>query len=359
MIPADFDPFGTAPEPMRDPFAAQQAPDRNIQPLPPSEDIDQIFKLPDARVEPHLTDNWILNGAGAPSTSSNEPDPLGLYRYVGDDKGGSASDHVPEIHRHFKPPPPIGAELPPALERNAKVSSYDAPAGDAPDATLYVKSEPAPQPATPAGPPSELSVQLAEAFLRGAGVRDVKFPNGMTPELAEIIGRIMRESVQGTLDLLSARSQVKVEIHSSATVIVPRDNNPLKFSPNVEVALSHMLEPKGHGFITPIRAMRDAYDDLRAHQIAVLAGMRAALTGVLLRFKPERLETKLKQRSMLDNLLPVSRKAKQWDLFTELYREISAEAEEDYRVVFGKEFRRAYDAQLAKLRSNDPNSPRR
>jgi hypothetical protein len=119
-------------------------------------------------------------------------------------------------------------------------------------------------------------VQLAEAFLRGAGVRDVKFPNGMTPELAEIIGRIMRESVQGTLDLLSARSQVKVEIHSSATVIVPRDNNPLKFSPNVEVALSHLLEPKGHGFMTPIRAMRDAYDDLRAHQIAVLAGMRAA-----------------------------------------------------------------------------------
>ena len=111
--------------------------------------------------------------------------------------------------------------------------------------------------------------------------------------------------------------------------------------------------------MTPIRAMRDAYDDLRAHQIAVLAGMRAALTGVLLRFKPERLETKLKQRSVLDNLLSINRKAKQWDLFTELFREISAEAEEDYRVVFGKEFRRAYEAQLAKLRSNDPNAPRR
>jgi FHA domain-containing protein len=356
MIPADFDPFGTAPEPVRDPLAGQPVPDRNLQPLPPSEDIDELFKLPDARVEPRLTDNWILNGAGAPSTS-NEPDPLGLYRYVGNDKGGSAPDHVPEIHQHYKPPPPLAPEPPPAPPR--KMSSQDVPAGDGPDATLYVKHEPAQQAAMPAATPSELSVQLAEAFLRGAGVRDVKFPNGMTPELAEIIGRIMRESVQGTLDLLSARSQVKVEIHSSATVIVPRDNNPLKFSPNVEVALSHLLEPKGHGFMTPIRAMRDAYDDLRAHQIAVLAGMRAALTGVLLRFKPERLETKLKQRSVLDNLLPINRKAKQWDLFTELFREISAEAEEDYRVVFGKEFRRAYEAQLAKLRSNDPNAPRR
>ena len=34
--------------------------------------------------------------------------------------------------------------------------------------------------------------------------------------------------------------------------------------------------------------MRDAYDDLRAHQFGFLAGMRAALEGMLKRFDPAR-----------------------------------------------------------------------
>ena len=36
----------------------------------------------------------------------------------------------------------------------------------------------------------------------------------------------------------------------------------------------------------PARAMRDAFDDLRAHQFGFMAGMRAALEGVLGRFDP-------------------------------------------------------------------------
>ena len=32
--------------------------------------------------------------------------------------------------------------------------------------------------------------------------------------------------------------------------------------------------------------MRDAFNDLRAHQLAVMAGMRSALDSVLLRFDP-------------------------------------------------------------------------
>ena len=31
------------------------------------------------------------------------------------------------------------------------------------------------------------------------------------------------------------------------------------------------------GFRAPAKAMRDAFDDLRAHQLGVMAGMRAAL----------------------------------------------------------------------------------
>ena len=104
----------------------------------------------------------------------------------------------------------------------------------------------------------------------------------------------------------------------------------------------------------PLDAMKDAYDDLRSHQIATMAGMRAALAGVLLRFTPERLEQRLTQRSVLDSVLPLNRKAKLWNLFSDLFEDISKEAEDDFHTLFGREFLRAYEAQIDQLQHGKP-----
>jgi FHA domain-containing protein len=123
--------------------------------------------------------------------------------------------------------------------------------------------------------------------------------------------------------------------------------------------MHHLLAPRGMGFMSPVRAMKDAYDDLRAHQFGVVAGTRAALEGVVARFDPAELEKRLTQRSMLDTFLPANRKAGLWDLFVTLYAEIAKEAEEDFHALFGREFLKAYEAQIAKLESRDKPGERR
>ena len=77
--------------------------------------------------------------------------------------------------------------------------------------------------------------------------------------------------------------------------------------------------------------------------------MRAALTGVLARFDPETLERRLTEKSVIDSVLPMNRKAKLWDLFEQLHSDLQREAEDDFDALFGREFLRAYEAQLAKL----------
>jgi FHA domain-containing protein len=198
--------------------------------------------------------------------------------------------------------------------------------------------------------------ELLQAFLAGAGIPDLAIPAGLTPQFMETLGQLVRESTQGTLDLLLARMLTKREVRADLTMIAPRENNPLKFSPSVEVALAHLLSPQGRGFMPPLQAMKDAHDDLRSHQFGFMAGMRAALAGVLERFDPVQLEKRITQKTMMDSLLPVNRKAKLWDLFAERYREISFEAEEDFHMLFGKEFLRAYEAQIAKLEQDDKRS---
>src|SRR5206468_9514259 len=92
-----------------------------------------------------------------------------------------------------------------------------------------------------AGEPSASNEALLRALLSGAGLRDLDVPGGLSPELMKQLGRLLREATAGLLDLLAARAMTKREVRADMTVIVASDNNPLKFSPDMEAALTHLL----------------------------------------------------------------------------------------------------------------------
>ena len=171
----------------------------------------------------------------------------------------------------------------------------------------------------PAAPRTPATDELLAALLRGAGVRDLTIPGGLTPKLMEDVGAVMRETMRGLLDLLTARANAKREVRADATIIVASDNNPLKFSPDLDAAVAHLLMPRGQGFMAPQRSVADARESLRSHQEGFVAGMRAALAAVLERFDPGKLEARLLETSSGGSLLPTSHKAKLWNLYEELY----------------------------------------
>ncbi|MFY9458760.1 MAG: type VI secretion system-associated FHA domain protein TagH, partial [Aquabacterium commune] len=209
-----------------------------------------------------------------------------------------------------------------------------------------------PAPPSPAQPAPAHEAALLDALREGLGLERLPF-TALTPEVMRLLGQLVHESTRGAVDLLVARAALKREIRAEVTMIVAKENNPLKFSPSAEVALNHLLSPPARGFMPAGPAIRDAYDDLRAHQFAFVAGMRAALEGLLQRFDPAELEGRLTQKSMLSSLLPATRKARMWDVFTELYGQISAEASDDFHELFGKAFLVAYEAHIDQLQRDD------
>jgi FHA domain-containing protein/type VI secretion system protein len=90
---------------------------------------------------------------------------------------------------------------------------------------------------------------------------------------------------------------------------------------------------------------------LQAHNLAVMAGMRAALLGVLQRFDPGQLENRLASHPLLDKLLPQNRKARMWDMVAEQHGALVREAQDEFDRIFGRAFRAAYEEQLQKLRA--------
>lgn len=189
---------------------------------------------------------------------------------------------------------------------------------------------------------------LWQAFSEGAGIR-FDPPQGLNPDLMRIVGQLLRSSVEGTLQMMSVRAATKHELRAQVTIIRSRDNNPLKFSPDAQSALEQLLQPPVRGFLPGPAAMSDAMHDLVGHTIGTMAGTRAALEGVLGRFKPEMLESKLTSRSMLDSVLTLNRKAKLWELYLQHFESIREEAQEDFHNLFGKAFLEAYEEQLERL----------
>ena len=149
------------------------------------------------------------------------------------------------------------------------------------------------------------------------------------------------------------RAEVKKELRAEdRTMIASRENNPLKHTETVEEALAYLLQFKNHNaaFLPPVKAIQDAFNDVRAHELAVMAGMRAGLAGVIKRFEPRILESRIKKGGALDSVLPALYKSKLWDSFVDMYQEIERDAEDHFDKLFGREFVRAYMEQTKKLR---------
>jgi type VI secretion system FHA domain protein len=300
-----------APKPVVDPVA------RSSEPIPswydPLKDNSVLMPAAPPRVAaPPLA---------PPQAASSAPPPVA--------QAASASENI------FVAPPPAPVVRP----RPAPGAS----SGAVPVAKPKARPAPPVEAATPT-PPERSESDLARA-LAGAGLSDVP----VTPELAENFGRILRVVVGGVMDLLRARQQIKDELRMHLTQFQPADNNPLKFSANVEDALHNLLIKRNAAYLAPVDAFTDAFEDLRDHQLAMLAGLRVAFEAMLADFEAERLEQKFERQLKKGALLSMPAKMRYWDSYRDMTRQMIEDAEGTFRKWFGEEFVKAYEEQLKRL----------
>ncbi len=191
---------------------------------------------------------------------------------------------------------------------------------------------------------------LINNFLSGAGLENTGISESLDPQSFYIIGKILKSSVQGTMDVLIGRAKIKNEMHLDVTMIRSKENNPVKFSVTAEEALKKLLAPQDAGYLPAEEAIEEAFDDIRAHQFSVIAGMQTALLEVLKRFDPQKLEQRLQQQNPISSSIPVVKQAKLWDTFEQLYNEIELEAADNFYHLFGQAFAESYEQQIIKLK---------
>lgn len=371
-LPDDFDPFAAPPPAAASP-AAPADPFADLMPGPAAPGIDQAFGLADGSPDDPLA-GFLADVRGpAQAGAALSTDPLALFGGTpspADAAAPAQPDHVQALHAAYTPPrvaPEPAAPLParpmprpmPAPTPAPAAGPWTSDVAGPPAASLGARMPSPPTGAvgnTPPGSPANAAAgdgfdaqALWDAFCAGAGIQ-LQLPPGSGPERMQAIGQMLRSAVEGTLKLMAVRASTKHELRADVTMIRQRNNNPLKFSPDATSGLEQLIQTPARGFLDGPAAIEEAMHDLVGHSIGTVAGMRAAIEGMLGRFDPAALESKLASGSMLDSLLPMSRRARLWDLYLQHHGAIRNEAQDDFHTLFGKAFLAAYEQQIERLR---------
>jgi len=189
---------------------------------------------------------------------------------------------------------------------------------------------------------------LFDAFLDGLGIsRGELHPSVNPPELMTTAGLILREFVEGTIKLLGSRANLKSNLRLDQTTVLPRHNNPLKFSESTGDLVKQLLIGGEGEYLGARDAVREAYLDLLHHQNAVFEAMNSAFGDFAERFDPDELQEGFDRTLGGRKLFKLGNKSKYWDLYCELYLVMTERGVNELPQVFGEEFVTAYENQVA------------
>ncbi|WP_208450030.1 type VI secretion system-associated FHA domain protein TagH [Burkholderia gladioli] len=248
------------------------------------------------------------------------------------------------------PIPAHAAEAPPLAPGNPAARDQATPA--APSAARAPAADAAPSARAPAAA-VESAAPVARPVAFGAAEASPRSQAASPAEPASADLTAMFEiAVDAMMDVLRARAELKNSFRLPATLIQRSENNPLKFAPTAREAVRRLLAPPDSGFLAGSAALADAADDIRNHQMAMLAGVRSAFESLLAQFDPARIEQESEgggRRLSLGGNRP-----RHWERYKEQFEALTRNPDECFRRLFGDEFARAYEEQLARLKQRRP-----
>ena len=179
------------------------------------------------------------------------------------------------------------------LSSPAPVASTPAPRSPCPDLQPHL-SPGVTQPARPgADVPKAMHVPHWRPFSTAPAARAAHRRRRSGGRLARR-RQIFRAMAEGLREVLISRAAIKCEFRITQTMISARGNNALEVCGYCRRCGRHRCSRRGRpGYMEPLAAAQEACADIKSHELAVMAGVQAALLALLRRFDPNALEERL------------------------------------------------------------------
>lgn len=203
--------------------------------------------------------------------------------------------------------------------------------------------------------PQELTpADLVDAFFDGAGISRSDIDPSVDPEdVMRNAGLLLNEFIAGISELLKCRANFKSVFRLDQTTTLPRQNNPLKLSDDVRSAMKQLLVGEEGEYIGSTDSVKEVFRDLKFHHDAVFAAMNISFGEFADRFDPDELQENFDRALKKKPLFSALSQLKYWRLYCDLYPIMTQRGAGQYPHMFGEEFVREYEKQIAELKRLD------
>jgi predicted component of type VI protein secretion system len=244
------------------------------------------------------------------------------------------------LQQHFMPNSALVQKLDSLPARPGKAAT--AAAVKAPATAVAAQPE---NPATHV--PDAADQRALDRFIAAAGLKPEATAGVPAGDLMETSGKLLRLMVGGLMELLRERSHMKDTFRLPQTVMQAAQNNPLKFSPNIEEALRYLLNDRNEGsYLSAEEAVKAGFRDVRQHEQALVKAMLQAVEDYVERFDPDELKARFDKGMKRSGLLAGTNKLKYWELYEESYHALTQRDDGGPPQLFSEEFARAYSEEM-------------
>ncbi len=191
----------------------------------------------------------------------------------------------------------------------------------------------------------DFDVGLA-AFCRGAGIDPRNLSGEARSGALQLAGQLLREAVLGLMDLNQSRNDFRNRFRITPPAADGAES-PLNFSKGVDEALIRLLTTLSTR-AGSVEAVRDNFRELKAHNTASLAAMRAGFEEFLGRVSPAELEERF-ERATKRGVFKTQNKSRYWDLYTEMFAGLSQRPADGFPHLFTEAFAKTFEAKLRVL----------
>ncbi len=302
-LPGGIDPWAAAPS----------------APAPPAPEAPpQWPPAPASTPAPQGGDIWSMPGSAA---SSQDPAPEAPPAPSWPAPNAPAE---PEVRQTTEPP------IFPANEPGGGDSPFGQP-GPAPQHDTGASASAAGLAPAPGGG------AVLETIEAAAGLAPGTLSRGDPEAVAHEIGETLRALTEELSGLLQARAVARRSVRSAQVTMIGReDNNPLKFMPTPDQAMSIMFGTPRPGFQRGPAAVRAGFADIKSHQYATHAALQPALAQLLEDLTPEAIEKRLEG-------VRLNRKSRAWEMYVERWDAKARAHDNGLLDVFLALFAEAYD----------------
>lgn len=169
----------------------------------------------------------------------------------------------------------------------------------------------------------KINMNLFQKFMKELGLPDKQVSENQQEVILLLSAKLLKLSIEGVLESLKVRNEIKKVTDSNQTMVFPKENNILKYSINSEDAIERLFKEQNSGFLGPAESIEQAFSDISSELVSLLKSSHNKINQIFSDLEPS--EIKKEARKIAPTWIPYFNSKMYWDSYSNKIKKMKNE----------------------------------